>query len=69
MQVPLGSEHMPGWLKWKSPSPSTKEREKSLYLFVVDVDGVLFPHDDPMVIPLVSSNYDIKKILVDNGTP
>ncbi|XP_077251865.1 uncharacterized protein LOC143891103 [Tasmannia lanceolata] len=33
-----------------------------------DLDGVLLPHDDAMMITMLVANWEMKKILVDNGS-
>lgn len=33
-----------------------------------DLEGVKFPHDDPLIISLVIGNSEVKRVLVDNGT-
>lgn len=34
----------------------------------VDREGVMYPHDDALVISLVIANYATKRVLVDNGS-
>ncbi|KAK6146452.1 hypothetical protein DH2020_020321 [Rehmannia glutinosa] len=33
-----------------------------------DLEGILTPHDDPLVISLTIANYEVKMVLVDNGS-
>ena len=33
-----------------------------------DFQGILFPHDDALVVTLLVSNYNVHKILIDNGS-
>ena len=33
-----------------------------------DLDGVYYPHEDVLVITLRISNYDVRRVLVDNGS-
>ncbi|XP_077226407.1 uncharacterized protein LOC143859635 [Tasmannia lanceolata] len=33
----------------------------------VDLDNLIFPHDDALVITMLVANWELKKILIDNG--
>lgn len=32
-----------------------------------DLEGIKFPHDDPLVISPIIENFEVKRVLVDNG--
>ena len=48
--------------------PSKRARtEASLSFNDSDLEGVKFPHDDPLVITPLIGNSEVKRVLVDNG--
>ncbi|KAK3021741.1 hypothetical protein RJ639_046087 [Escallonia herrerae] len=52
--------------------PSTKKQKKepaqTISLSDDDVGDTRIPHDDPLVVTLRVGNFDVKRILVDNGS-
>ena len=48
-------------------APKRARTEVSLMFDDTDLEGVKFPHDDPLVITPVIGNSSIKRLLVDNG--
>lgn len=30
-------------------------------------EGILYPHDDPMIIPAEITDYDVGRVLIDTG--
>nr|XP_017221323.1 PREDICTED: uncharacterized protein LOC108198053 [Daucus carota subsp. sativus] len=47
--------------------PKRAKTEIALTFDDSDLEGVKFPHDEPLVITLVIGNSSIKRVLVDNG--
>ena len=48
-------------------APKRARTEVSLMFDDTDLEGVKFPHDDPLVITPVIGNSSVKRVLVDNG--
>ena len=54
------------------PGQADNKEEKKMKIddevtfFEADLDGIKYPHDDPIVVSLNITNYDIHRILVDN---
>ena len=48
-------------------APKRARTEVSLTFDDSDLEGVKFPHDDPLVIAPVIGNSSVKSVLVDNG--
>ncbi|KAK1369416.1 hypothetical protein POM88_035508 [Heracleum sosnowskyi] len=48
-------------------APKRAKTEVSLNFDDSDLEGVKFPHDDPLVIVPVIGNSETKRVLVDNG--
>ena len=61
--VRLGNEGMP------PPSPKRlKTIDDVITFFENDLQGVQTPHDDEVVVSSTIAKYDVKRILVDNGS-
>jgi hypothetical protein len=46
-----------------------QKRETQPIVFIDDdFQGVVFPHDDALVVTLLISNYNIHKVLIDTGS-
>ena len=59
----LGNEGMP------PPSPKRlKTIDDVITFFENDLQGVQTPHDDAVVVSSTITKYDVKRILVDNGS-
>jgi hypothetical protein len=48
-------------------APKRARTEASLTFDDADLEGVKFPHDDPLVIAPMIGNSSVKRVLVDNG--
>ena len=48
--------------------PKRQRIEESITFTEVDAWGVQFPHNDAIVVSLNIANYDVRRILVDNGS-
>ena len=48
-------------------APKRARMEASLTFDDSDLEGVKFPHDDPLVITPMIGNSSVKRVLVDNG--
>ena len=42
--------------------------EEPITFTEVDTQGVQFPHNDAVVVSLNIANYDVRRILIDNGS-
>ena len=40
----------------------------ALTFSVSDVQGIHYPHDDPLVVTLIIANYVVKRVLIDTGS-
>ncbi|KAK6148019.1 hypothetical protein DH2020_018931 [Rehmannia glutinosa] len=49
----------------RGKSPQTDE---SITFTDEDLEGILTPYDDLMIISLTIANYEVKRVLVDNGS-
>ena len=53
----------------KHPSPKYRRSESDDVIFSEwDVSGIKQPHDDPLVIMLEIKGFNIRRVLVDNGS-
>ncbi|XP_077229834.1 uncharacterized protein LOC143862648 [Tasmannia lanceolata] len=44
------------------------EPENEISFSEADLDGLILPHDDALVVTMLVANWEMKKILVDNGS-
>ena len=49
-------------------SPKRQKVEEPITFTEVDTQGVQFPHNDAVIVSLNIANYDVRRILVDNGS-
>ena len=49
-------------------SPKRQKVEEPITFTEEDTQGVQFPHNDAVVVSLNIANYDVRRILVDNGS-
>uniref|UniRef100_UPI003D6546B2 hypothetical protein n=1 Tax=Flagellimonas beolgyonensis TaxID=864064 RepID=UPI003D6546B2 len=48
-------------------APKRAKTEVTIGFDDSDLEGVKFPHDDPLVISPVIGNSEVKRVLIDNG--
>ena len=51
-----------------TPTPKKQRSDGVISFFNVNAEGVQTPHDDAIVVSMTIANYDVKRILVDNGS-
>ncbi|KAK2997506.1 hypothetical protein RJ639_026438 [Escallonia herrerae] len=54
-----------------SPPPNKKLKTvpaATITFFDDDLKGIKIPHDDPLVITIKAGNFDVKRVLIDNGS-
>ena len=56
----------PRWAKEKEPKKRKISDESTFSK--ADLKGIECPHDDPIMVSLNISNYDIHQVLIDNGS-
>ena len=49
-----------------TPASKRQRSNKAISFSDVNVESIRAPHDDTIVISMITANYNIKKILIDN---
>ncbi|GAV80116.1 LOW QUALITY PROTEIN: hypothetical protein CFOL_v3_23578, partial [Cephalotus follicularis] len=49
------------------PLKKTKTINQVITFSEEDMEGVKFPHDDPMVVTVDIANFEVRRVLIDNG--
>ncbi|KAK6117276.1 hypothetical protein DH2020_048987 [Rehmannia glutinosa] len=62
------SPNMPNQRGRKDARGKRPQTDESIRFTDEDLEGILTPHDDPMVVSLTIANYEVKRVLVDNGS-
>jgi hypothetical protein len=55
-------------LSLERPSKTRRTRSEAITFSSRDEEGVFYPHDDALVVTMMIGNYNIHRILVDNGS-
>ncbi|XP_022888909.1 uncharacterized protein LOC111404317 [Olea europaea var. sylvestris] len=61
-----GVNNMPGSLQ--SSRNQISDLQRTSFFGTRDLEGIAFPHNDALVISVIIANFEVKRILVDNGS-